>query len=520
MAKSVISKVVPRAYHDSVRLMQVSKELSNLDSVERTFVAMGTGSNKRVLEQIGLLTDAVKDAGANDLIFVVEAKSKVIGENALAKAEIVLSEGGKKTVKNNKERLPQSFGQAYKVFQDANMLFVSVPGAYAGLEAAKALNMNMNVMLFSDNVSLKDELRLKKIAKKKGLLLMGPGCGTAIINGIALGFANVLDRGPVGVVGASGTGTQEFTTLLDRMGVGVSQVIGVGGRDLTDTIGGIMMKQGINMLASDPSTELIVLISKPPSINVIPKIMEEALVIGKPVVVNFLGYKPSQKFENFYFTETIEDTAEAVLSIINKSTDPFLVTKTTALLEMAYNERARFSKNQKYIRGLFSGGSLCDEAIDVFRRYSLEIYSNVETSKKWTLKNSQISKEHSCIDMGEEEFTKSRPHPMIDLSLRQERIKREANDPSVAVILIDVVIGYGSHDSPASGLAETIQKAKENAIDNNRYLSVVAHVCGSHNDHQGLKIQEEYLRNAGALVLPTNAQAAKVAAAIVGAELN
>jgi|TARA_B110000881_G_scaffold96703_1_gene84959 succinyl-CoA synthetase alpha subunit len=520
MGKSVISKVIPRAYHDSVRLMQVSKELSNLDSVQRTFVAMGTDSNKRVLEQIGLLTDAVKDAGANDLIFVVEAKSKAIGENALAKAEIVLSEGGKETVKNNKERLPQSFGQAYKVFQDANMLFVSVPGAYAGLEAAKALNVNMNVMLFSDNVSLKDELRLKKIAKQKGLLLMGPGCGTAIINGIALGFANVLNRGPVGVVGASGTGTQEFTTLLDRIGVGVSQVIGVGGRDLTDTIGGIMMKQGINMLASDPSTELIVLISKPPSINVIPKIMEEALASGKPVVVNFLGFKPSQKFENIYFTETIEDTAEAVHSIINKSTDPFFVTKTSALLEMAYNERAKFSKNQKYIRGLFSGGSLCDEAIDIFRRYSLEIYSNVETSKKWTLKNSQISKEHSCIDMGEEEFTKSRPHPMIDLSLRQERIEEEANDPSVAVILIDVVIGYGSHDNPASGLAETIQKAKENAIDNNRYLSVVAHVCGSHNDHQGLEIQEEYLRNAGTLVLPTNAQAAKVAAAIVGAGLN
>ena len=187
---------------------------------------------------------------------------------------------------------------------------------------------------------------------------------------------------------------------------------------------------------------------------------------------------------------------------------------------MASNERARFSKNQKYIRGLFSGGSLCDEAIDVFRRYSLEIYSNVETSKKWFLKNSQISREHSCIDMGEEEFTQSRPHPMIDLSFRQERIQKEANDPSVAVILLDVVIGYGSHKNPAAGLAKTIQKEKENAINNNRYLSVVAHVCGSHNDHQGLKIQEEYLRNAGALVLPTNAQAAKVAAAIVGVELN
>jgi len=218
--------------------------------------------------------------------------------------------------------------------------------------------------------------------------------------------------------------------------------------------------------------------------------------------------------------ETIEDTAETVLSILKNSTESFFVTKTSTLLEMASNERARFSKNQKYIRGLFSGGSLCDEAIDVFRRYSLEIYSNVETSKKWFLKNSQISREHSCIDMGEEEFTQSRPHPMIDLSFRQERIQKEANDPSVAVILLDVVIGYGSHKNPAAGLAKTIQKQKEKAINNNRYLSVVAHVCGSHNDHQGLKIQEEYLQSAGALVLPTNAQAAKVAAAIVGAELN
>ena len=349
MGQSVISKVIPRAYHDSVRLMQVSKELSNLDSVQRTFVAMGTDSNKRVLEQIGLLTGTVKDAGANDLIFVVEANSKAIGENALAKAETLLKDSRKDTLKNNKERLPQSFGQAYKVFQDANMLFVSVPGPYAALEAAKALNMNMNVMLFSDNVPLKDELKLKMIAKQKELLLMGPGCGTAIINGIGLGFANVLDKGSVGVVGASGTGTQEFTTLLNRMGVGVSQVIGVGGRDLTDTIGGIMMKQGINMLASDPSTELIVLISKPPSTNVIPKIMEEAQASGKPIVVNFLGWEPSQKFENLYFTETIEDTAEAVLSIIKKSTDPFFITKTSALLEMAYNERVRFSKDQRVL---------------------------------------------------------------------------------------------------------------------------------------------------------------------------
>ena len=245
MGKSVISNVIPRTYHDSVRLMKVSKELSNLDSVQRTFIAMGTDANKRVLEQIGLLTDVVKDAGANDLIFVVEAKSKTIGKGTLAKAEALLAKSEKKTSnKASIENIPKTFEQAYKGFTDANFLFVSVPGAYAALEASKALNANMNVMLFSDNVSLEDELNLKKLAAQKGLLLMGPGCGTALINGVALGFANVLDAGPVGIVGASGTGLQELTTLLNRRGVGVSQVIGVGGPDLSDTIAGIMMKQG------------------------------------------------------------------------------------------------------------------------------------------------------------------------------------------------------------------------------------------------------------------------------------
>ena len=259
MGKSVISHVIPRTYQDSVRLMRISEKLSNLDTIQRSFVAMGTDANKRVLEQIDLLTDAVNEAGANDLIFVIEADSKDAAKGALVQAEALLAESEKKTNSGSKmEVLPKTFEQAYKGFTDANMLFVSVPGPYAALEASKALNANMNVMLFSDNVSLEDELSLKKLATEKGLLLMGPGCGTAVINGIALGFANVLNRGPVGIVGASGTGLQELTTLLDRGGVGVSQVIGVGGRDLSDTIGGIMMKKGISMLSSDPATELIV----------------------------------------------------------------------------------------------------------------------------------------------------------------------------------------------------------------------------------------------------------------------
>ena len=521
MGKSVISHVIPRTYQDSVRLMRISEKLSNLDTIQRSFVAMGTDANKRVLEQIDLLTDAVNEAGANDLIFVIEADSKDAANGALVQAEALLAESEKKTNSGSKmEVLPKTFEQAYKTFSDANMLFVSVPGPYAALEASKALNANMNVMLFSDNVTLEDELNLKKLAAQKELLLMGPGCGTAVINGIALGFANVLDAGPVGIVGASGTGLQELTTLLNRKGVGVSQVIGVGGRDLSDTIGGIMMKQGISILSSDPTTELIVLISKPPSITVIQKILKDARSSGKPVVVNFFGKDQFREGNGLFCTETIEDTAEKVLSLIGKNSGPVLATNTSTLIKMAHNESERFAKDQKYIRGLFSGGSLCDEAINVLRKYSQDIYSNVQTSKKWTLKNGQISKKHSCIDMGEEEFTQSRPHPMIDPSYRQDRIIKEANDPSVAVILLDVVIGYGAHDNPAESLAVTIRQAKADAFANKRYLSVVAHVCGSEKDHQGLRMQEECLRDAGVLVMSTNAQAAQVTAAIVGAELN
>ena len=226
MDMCVISHVIQKTYQDSVRLMQVSKQLSNLDAVQRTFVAMGTDANKRVLDQIGLLTDKIKEAGANDLMFVVEADSKDVAKGVLAQAKDLLSgQNEKVSTDSSLKILPQTFEQAHKEFPEANMMFISVPGPYASYEASKALQADMNVMLFSDHISLEDELTLKKIAVQKGLLLMGPGCGTAVINGIALGFANVLERGPVGIVGASGTGLQELTTLLDRGGAGISQVL-------------------------------------------------------------------------------------------------------------------------------------------------------------------------------------------------------------------------------------------------------------------------------------------------------
>jgi succinyl-CoA synthetase alpha subunit len=370
------------------------------------------------------------------------------------------------------------------------------------------------VFLFSDNVSLEEELALKRLAASKGLLMMGPGCGTAVINGIALAFANVLKRGPVGVVGASGTGLQELTTLVDRGGAGVSQAIGVGGRDLSETIGGIMMLQGIAMLADDPSTEVIALISKPPAAAVADRILAAARASGKPIIVNFLGGSRAGIADGVCFTTTIEDAAEAVLRQVHGDTRSYYALDAAELRWLVDGERQRLKAGQRYLRGLFSGGSLCDEAMDILTHQLGGIHSNIPLAPELALEDAWRSTGHCCVDMGEEEFTRGRPHPMIDPRLRQERILKEAQDSEVAVILLDVVIGYGAHDDPAGALGATIRAAKASAVAHGRYLSVVAHVCGTAQDPQGLEQQERTLREAGALVLPTNAQAAQVAAAI------
>jgi succinyl-CoA synthetase alpha subunit len=407
------------------------------------------------------------------------------------------------------------FAQAQQSLPDANLALLSVPGPYAKLEVAKALHAGMHVFLFSDNVTLDEELELKRWAVSQGRLMMGPGCGTAILNGVALAFANRVRRGPIGLVAASGTGLQEVTCLIDRGGSGISQAIGVGGRDLSETIGGLMMRQGLAMLAADPQTELIVLISKPPAPTVTETILEAAQACDKPVIVSFLGSRRSGQEDRITFTSTLEETAEVALRQINNNRKDYFGLAPKQIEVLATAERRKLASGQRYLRGLFSGGSLCDEAMLILSERLPALYSNIPLRPEWALADSWHSREDSCIDMGEEEFTLGRPHPMIDPRLRQERLLKEVEDASVAVILLDVVIGYGSHANPAGALAETIRAAKARVAEQGRYLAVVAHVCGTHQDPQGLQQQEKLLYEAGVLVLPTNAQATRVAAAIV-----
>lgn len=517
---ALLTHVKPKTYQDSVRLMRLSELLSAIGQVRQATVAMGTDANKRVLAEVGLLTDEVERAGPNDLVIVVDADTEAVAQHAISEAERLLNENDRAADRGGTaEKPPQRLEQARERLKEANLALISVPGSFAAFEAAKALQAGMHVFLFSDNVSLEEERALKQLAVSRGLLMMGPGCGTAIINGVALAFANQIRRGPVGIVGASGTGLQELTTLIDRGGAGISQAIGVGGRDLSEAIGGLMMLQGIDMLSRDPETKLIVLISKPPAPAVAERMLAAARASNKPVVVNFLGSDKVGFEDGVHFTSTIEHTASEVLRLLEYGDKPSFALDPAEFRWLIDSERQRLRPGQRYLRGLFSGGSLCDEAMDILSASLGGIYSNIPLSPEFALADSWRSQGHCCIDMGEEEFTNGRPHPMIDVRLRQERLLKEASDPEVAVILLDVVIGYGSHDNPGGVLSETIREARAKAMAAGRYLAVVAHVCGTAQDPQGLEQQEQKLREAGAIVLPTNAQAAQVAAGIVGATL-
>jgi len=435
---------------------------------------------------------------------------------AIEKVDELLTE---KRKESSSEYRPPSLDSALKYLEDSNLVLISVPGKYAAEEAKKALDRNLHVMLFSDNVTVAEEKELKELAASKGLLMMGPDCGTAIINNTPLAFANVVRKGPIGVVGASGTGTQEVTVLIDRLGEGVSQVIGTGGRDLREEIGGIMMIQGIEALANDPDTKVIVLVSKPPAPAVADKVLKVASRANKPVVVNFIGGDPQliTKYGGYPCT-TLEDAAHKAVALAQGK---IVVEFNGFTLEekdiegIIQKELSKFAKEQKYLRGLFTGGTLADEAMKLLGKEIGCIYSNIPLSPEYTLRDVNISIENTCIDLGDDEFTVGRPHPMIDPITRVERLNKESDDAEMAVLIMDFVLGYGSHKDPIGEMLPAIREAKEKVSKRGGHLSVIASVCGTHNDPQGYDISKERLEEAGVVVMPSNAQATKLASRIL-----
>jgi FdrA protein len=454
------------------------------------------------------LTEPV-DASTNDLLIALQGDTDAL-QAALASAESSLKQPPPTASGKSHSVPPRSIEMGIENLVGANLALISTPGEYAAAEAFKALSLGLNVMLFSDNVELKDEITLKRFARDHDLIVMGPDCGTAIINGIPLAFANVVRRGGIGVVGASGTGLQQVTCLIDRWGKGISQAIGTGGHDLHKDVGGISMLQGLKALAADPSTSVIVLISKPPAPDVAGLVLEAAGRAGKPVVVNFLGADPAQiSRPNVFAADTLEDAAATAVALADgrKPTEGRRAPPSSPI-------PAKLSAGQRYIRGLYSGGTFCYEASLLLKKHLGRVYSNTPVEPGDRLHDVWTSREHTVVDLGDDLFTRGRPHPMIDHRLRNERILKEAADPQVAVILLDVVLGYGSHPDPASEMASVIQTAKDSASKAGGHLIVVGFVCGTASDPQNLSQQETVLQDAGMILAESNAQAVRLAAAV------
>jgi FdrA protein len=499
------------AYYDSVVLMQLQRALAELPDVEEAGVVMGTPANLELLEQTGLLVDEVRAAKADDLVLVVKAKSKAAAKEALARVD-ELAAARRSREGAGEDFLPKSLETADQLLPDSHWVLVSVPGRYAAGVSREALRLGKHVFLYSDNVSLEDELDLKMKGSEKGLLVMGPDCGTAIVNGIGLGFANRVRRGSIGLVAASGTGLQQVSVRIHEYGGGLTHALGTGGRDLSSAVGGITARMALDLLERDPDTRVIVLISKPPDAQTAESTLEFARSLSKPVVVNFIGYQTNlREIDNLYFASTFDDAAAAAVALEDEIRAP--EKEDQSRLE-------KFSPDQRYLRGLYSGGTLAYEALLILKSYLPGVYSNVPIDKDYRLENSLISREHTIIDLGEDEFTVGRLHPMMDNELRIQRLETEADDPETAVILLDVVLGYGSHPDPAGELAPAIEAARKNAADKGRHLEVVVTLTGTDADPQGRDVQGSALEAAGARIFLSSEAAVRYAARLLRALQN
>ena len=486
---SVKFEVRQGAYYDSVVLMQLQKSLAGLPGVIDAAVVMATPANKDLLDSTGFAVQGIQ-AGADDLLIMVKADQGSDAAEAIGQVDELLVQRRSTTSQAFRSR---SLDGGAKRLPEANWVLISVPGRYAAGVAEEALNLNKHVFLYSDNVSISDERRLKEMAREKGLLVMGPDCGTAIINGIGLGFANRVRVGRIGIVAASGTGLQAVSAGIHNLGGGVSQAFGTGGRDLKSDIGGITALQGVDLLSRDPQTDVIVLVSKPPDTAVAIDLLDAAQASGKPVVVNFIGYgAPARKMGNLYFSSGLGEAASLAVELADQTAG-----------EADTGPVDSISGESGYLRALFSGGTLAYEALLNLQTSLDPIYSNIPIRPEQAMADITSSQAHTVLDMGEDDFTQGRLHPMMDNDLRLRRLRQEADDPEVGLIMLDVVLGEGAHPDPASELAPAIAEVKAA-----RDIEVVAIVLGTDEDPQDLDAQVAKLAEAGAVIFRDAAEAA------------
>ncbi|OJG99229.1 hypothetical protein RV18_GL002383 [Enterococcus termitis] len=477
--------------------------MNTIDGVHNVSVMMGTPANKDIFKTGGLYTDELEKASSNDMVIVLDIEDDSLIDQVLSEIDVFLEEQTKGGGDTAGEEVVKTWDKAFELGKDAGVVVFSIPGTHAALEIEKALDEGKHVFCFSDNVAIEDEKRLKEKAHDAGLLLMGPDCGTGIINGIPVAFTNAVRKGKIGVVGASGTGIQEVTTIIHKLGGGVTNAIGTGGRDLKAEIGGITLKDSIMTLEKDPNTEVVVVISKPPAPEVRDDVLNLLSSISKPAVTIFLGEKPEAHEENLYRAYTLEEAAQIAVQLLNKK--EIKVEKET-LSVPAHS----FKSEQKYVKGLYSGGTLAYEAAMLIKE-GLDLVDDEHAPEGFILKN----KGHEIIDLGDDVYTQGKPHPMIDPTKRKEMLEAVGKDPETAIILVDIVLGYGSHANMAQELAPTIKEVKANAKAEGREVFVIGTIVGTDEDPQAIHEQEAIMKEAGTILCDSNAQAVRMALAIL-----
>ena len=501
MIKTIIKK---GSYHDSVVLMLLTNRISALEGVNKVSIMMGTPANKDIFKQSGLATDELMAASANDLVIVADVQEESLFGKIEEEMEDFFRTQSTESAAKGADESVKSWESAVEKLPDANLAVISVAGEYAALEAERALDYGMNVFMFSDNVTIEDEKKIKTKAHEKGLAVMGPDCGTGILAGVPIAFTNHVQKGSIGIIGASGTGTQELTTIIDRLGEGVTNAVGIGGRDLKAEIGGITMMDMIDAMEADDSVKAVIIVSKPPAKEVRDRISARLSRFSKPVVTLFVGEKPAYHEENFYHAYTLEEAALLAVGLVRGKKIP---------LSEADADESEFFRPEdgKTIKAYYSGGTLANEAAMLIKDamgckeppedvegYMLQLGGNV------------------VVDLGDDAYTKGKPHPMIDPAKRIECMKEAVDDESTGAVLFDVMLGYGSHEDMAGALLPTIRKLQEKAKAAGRKVFFVATVCGTRKDFQGYDEAVKKLKDAGVIVCETNRLACRTALRAVG----
>lgn len=501
MLKTIVKK---GSYHDSVVLMLLTNQISTIKGVKKVSIMMATPANKDIYRQSGLSTEELKSASANDMVVVADVDDESLLDTIMQETEAFFKKQSTKEGDKKGAEAVKSWDKALEKLPEANLAVISIPGAYAALEADRALDEGMNVFMFSDNVTLEDEIKLKNKAHDKGLAVMGPDCGTGIIQGVPVAFTNNVTPGPIGIIGASGTGIQELTTIIDRLGEGVKNAIGTGGRDLSSEVGGTTMMDMIEAMESDTSVKVLIIISKPPAKDVRDRISDRLSNFKKPVITLFLGEKPEYHEENFYHAYTLDEAARLAVGLVRGEEVKEAGVKV---------DSADFfqPEDKKTIKAYYSGGTLAGEAAMLIKD-ALDMKVPPQKAEGFMLKTGG----HIVVDLGDDVYTQGKPHPMIDPAKRIECMQEAIDDASTGVILLDIMLGYGSHEDMAGALLPSIIELRDKAEAEGRKLFFVATVCGTRRDFQDYDEAVGKLKDAGVIVCENNKLAVHTAIRAIG----